>query len=141
MPDLEVLDAPPQIPAPESAPLAARRRRWPWRPMLITALLAVGALAMIFPFVWTLITSISGGGNVLSTPHLIPEHPSVQGYRTLFADLPFWRILVNSLGLAIVSTILLVGTSAMAPYAFARLEFPGKNVVFVGYLTTLMIPM
>ena len=72
---------------------------------------------------------------------LIPQHPGLDGYRTLFSALPFWRIAVNSLMLAIVSTVLLLATSSMAAYAFARIEFRGKNAIFVGYLATLMVPM
>jgi multiple sugar transport system permease protein len=107
---------------------------------LTTIALTVGAIGMVFPFVWTVITSISTGGTVLSSPHLIPEHAGLDGYRKLFDALPFWRIVLNSLGLAVVSTALLVTTSAMAAYAFARFEFRGKNAVFVGYLATLMVP-
>ncbi|MER7275121.1 carbohydrate ABC transporter permease [Dactylosporangium sp. NPDC000244] len=108
---------------------------------LLIALLAAGALFMIFPFVWTVVTSITVGGDVLTTPRLIPERAGLDGYRKLFEFLPFWRIALNSLVLAVVSTALLLITSSTAAYAFARLEFPGKNVVFVGYLATLMIPM
>jgi multiple sugar transport system permease protein len=118
-----------------------RRTRFSWRGAAITALLFLGAAGMLFPFIWTVITSITAGGNVLSSPHLIPEHAGVDGYRTLFRALPFWRIVANSLALATVSTVLLVTTSAMAAYAFARIEFRGKNVVFVCYLATLMVPM
>ncbi|GGM74304.1 carbohydrate ABC transporter permease [Dactylosporangium sucinum] len=108
---------------------------------LLAAVLAVGALLMIFPFVWTFVTSITAGGDVLTTPRLIPEEAGLDGYRKLFEVLPFWRITVNSLVLAVVSTALLLITSSTAAYAFARLDFPGKNVVFVAYLATLMIPM
>ncbi len=108
---------------------------------LLIAALAVGAVAMVFPFIWTIVTSITAGGDVLTTPRLVPQHPGLDGYRTLFSVLPFWRIALNSLGLAVVSTLLLVGTSAMAAYAFARFEFRGKGVVFICYLATLMIPM
>jgi multiple sugar transport system permease protein len=142
MSDLAVL-SPPASPEREPAePSRARpHHRLTRGGVLTTAALTVGAVVMIFPFVWTVVTSISTGGNVLSTPHIIPEHPGMEGYRTLFTALPFWRILVNSIALAMVSTVLLVTTSAMAAYAFARLEFRGKNAIFVCYLATLMIPM
>ena len=108
---------------------------------VLIAALSIGAVLMIFPFIWTVITSITASGDVLTTPRLIPQHPGLDGYHTLFAAMPFWRIAANSLVLAVVSTLLLVGTSAMAAYAFARLPFRGKGVVFVGYLATLMVPM
>ena len=77
---------------------------------------------------------------MLTTPRLIPEKAGLDRYRKLFEVLPFWRITVNSLVLALVSTALLLVTSSTAAYAFARLDFRGKNAVFVAYLATLMIP-
>jgi multiple sugar transport system permease protein len=140
MPDSAVLTPPPVAARPEPTRPSPRRRRIAWRSVAATAALTVGALGMVFPFAWTVITSITTGGTVLSSPHLIPQHPGLDGYRKLFDDLPFWRIMLNSLGLAVASTALLLTTSALAAYAFARFDFPGKNVVFVGYLATLMIP-
>jgi multiple sugar transport system permease protein len=140
MPDATVL-TPPSTAQTPSTRTAASRHPFGWRRALVIIVLTVGALAMIFPFVWTVITSITAGTNVLSTPRLIPQHPGLDGYRALFADLPFWRIAVNSLVLAIVSTVLLLITSSMAAYAFARIEFRGKNAIFVCYLATLMVPM
>lgn len=140
MPDAATLDRPAVTGAPFPATPPARRRRLRWPGVLATLALTVGAIGMIFPFVWTVVTSISTGGTVLTSPHLIPEHPGLDGYRTLFRTMPFWRILANSMVLAIVATVLLLTTSAMAAYAFARIEFRGKNVVFLGYLATLMIP-
>src|SRR5215831_9955961 len=92
------------VPPPTPAAPARRRRRSPfnWRGVLTITVLAVGALLMIFPFLWTVITSITTGGNVLSTPHLIPQHPGLDGYRALLHTLPIWRIALNSLGLAAV---------------------------------------
>ena len=55
--------------------------------------------------------------------------------------MPMWRIVANSLVLAVVSTAVQLVTGSMAAYAFARLDFRGKNVVFVLYLATLMVPM
>lgn len=122
----------------------ARRRRVSWRNVVWAVALTIGAALMLFPFVWTFVTSISSNGSVLSTPHLLPSHPTVSGYRSLFSassGVPFVRVMVNSIVLAVVSTVLAVLTSAMAAYAFARLEFVGKRVIFVLYLATLMIPL
>jgi len=142
MPDFAILTPPaPATAAPTPSNVPARRpRHRSWGSFGTTLALTIGALGMIFPFVWTVITSISTGGTVLSGPHLIPQHPGLDGYRTLFQAFPFWRIMINSLVLAIVSTVLLLVTSSMAAYAFARMEFRGKNAIFVAYLATLMIP-
>jgi multiple sugar transport system permease protein len=106
--------------------------------------LAVGALVMLFPFYWTVETAFSPAGSVLTTPSVIPHHLSLDGFRQLFStsyDIPFLRVILNSLVLAVVSTVLGVMTSAMAAYAFARLEFRAKGLVFALYLATLMIPL
>jgi multiple sugar transport system permease protein len=103
--------------------------------------IGLGALVMLFPFFWTVITSLESGGAVLDAPRLVPEHVSLDAYRTLFDTLPFERIVLNSLGIAVASTVLQVLTSSMAGYAFARFDFPGKSVVFAAYLATLMIPL
>ncbi len=107
----------------------------------LNALLIAGAAAMLFPFAWTVITSITGDSTLNArTPSLIPAHPTLGSYRQLFNDMDVVRLLGNSAGLAVASTALQVGTSAMAAYAFARLDFRGKSALFVVYLGTLMIP-
>lgn len=105
------------------------------------AALVLGAAMMMFPFLWTLVTSLQSSNAVLSTPQIIPQHVTLGGYRTLFQVIPFTRAIANSIGIAVVSTALQVGTGAMAAYAFARLSFKGKSAIFVGYLATLMIPL
>ncbi|HEY2642753.1 MAG TPA: carbohydrate ABC transporter permease [Galbitalea sp.] len=100
-----------------------------------------GALAMFFPFLWTLITSITPGANLTSTPALIPANPSFGAYAKLFSDLPFAQVILNSLLLASVTTAVQLFTSSTAAYAFSRLPFRGQNVVFAIYLATMMIPL
>lgn len=108
---------------------------------LLAVALILGAIVMIFPFLWTLSTSVSSGAGLDATPHLIPEQPSLSAYRTLFDELPFARIIANSLGLAVVTTLSQLITSSLAAYAFSRLPFPGRSVVFAIYLATMMIPI
>ena len=102
---------------------------------------ALGAIAMLFPFLWTVITSITPGGTLSSGPSLVVEDPTLDAYRELFGVMPVWRIVGNSFGIAVATTVLQLITSSMAAYAFARLPFRGRNVVFAVYLATLMIPL
>ncbi len=102
---------------------------------------ALGAVAMLFPFLWTVITSITPGGTLSSGPSLVVEDPTLDAYRELFGVMPVWRIVGNSFGIAVATTVLQLITSSMAAYAFARLPFRGRNVVFAVYLATLMIPL
>lgn len=111
------------------------------RKVLLYAAVLAGAAVMLFPFLWTVITSITPEGSLAGGPTLIVEDPTLDAYRTLLDSVPMWRIMLNSFGVAVAATALQVATGAMAGYAFARLSFPGKNIVFAGYLATLMIPL
>jgi multiple sugar transport system permease protein len=107
----------------------------------VFASVLVGAAIMLFPFLWTVITSITPEGSLAGGPTLFVEDPTLDAYRTLLDAVPMWRIMLNSFGIAIAATLLQLVTGAMAGYAFARLSFPGKNIVFACYLATLMIPL
>jgi multiple sugar transport system permease protein len=107
---------------------------------LLYAVLIVGALIMVFPFVWTIVTSITPGASLTTTPRLIPDNPSLAPYLELFDRVPFGQVIVNSLLIAVVSTVLQLVTSAMAAYVFSRMPFPGRGAIFVLYLATMMIP-
>ena len=101
----------------------------------------VGAVIMLFPFLWTAVTSITPQGNLSSGPTLLVKNPTLNAYRLMMAAIPMWRIILNSLGIAIASTGLQLITGSMAGYGFGRLRFRGKNAVFALYLATLMVPL
>jgi multiple sugar transport system permease protein len=109
--------------------------------VLLYALLVIGGLAMLFPFAWMVSTSLKPDVAVFRTPpQLIPKPFQPSNYSTVVHIFPVWRFLINSVLVAVISTTLQVGTSAMAAYAFARLKFRGSGVLFMLYLTTLMVP-
>ena len=112
-----------------------RHSRW------LTGALVLGAALMLFPFLWTVITSITPGGSLAAGPTLLVDDPTLDAYRVLFDALPMARIVVNSLLVALAATVLQLLTGAMAAYAFSRLRFRGKSVVFALYLATLMVPL
>lgn len=116
--------------------------RKPWRPgyIVLFVVIALGAVAMFFPFLWSFITSISSGIGLSAKPSLIPEQPSLSAYVRLFTDLPFARVVINSAVIAVAVTTAQVLTSAMAAYVFTRMPFRGRSVVFALYLATMMIP-
>lgn len=111
------------------------------RSVLLHVVMVLGALAMFFPFYWTLVTSFSPGTGLGSTPQLVPAHPGIDAYVQLFTELPFVRVVGNSLLLATITTLVQLFTSATAAYVFSRLPFPGRTVVFGVYLATMMIPL
>lgn len=109
--------------------------------VLLHVVMIIGALIMFFPFLWTIITSISPGAGLTLAPALFPEHPSLAAYQQLFSERPFGQVILNSLLLAVTTTAVQLFTSATAGYAFSRLPFRGQGVVFAVYLATMMIPL
>src|SRR5690554_5265793 len=107
--------------------------------VLLFVVLVVGALIMIFPFIWTVVTSLTPGATLTTTPKLIPDNASFSPYAELFDRMPFRRVIVNSLIVSVISTVLQLVTSAMAAYVFARMAFRGRGAIFVLYLATMMI--
>jgi multiple sugar transport system permease protein len=111
------------------------------RPLrLLVAVL--GAAVMIGPFLWMVATSLTSEAQLNNVDAgLLPSPPTMEPYRLLGEAFPFWRFALNSLGIAAVSTVLQLFTSATAAYAFSRLRFRGSNAVFLLYVATMMIPM
>lgn len=109
--------------------------------VLIWLLLTLGAMAMAFPFVWMVSTSLKPDNALFVTPpQFIPRPFQPANYSRIADEFPFWRFVLNSLLVSLVSTGLQIITSAMAAYAFSRLRFRGQNLVFLLYLGTLMVP-
>jgi multiple sugar transport system permease protein len=111
------------------------------RALVIYIPLTLAALVMVIPFMWMLSTSLTLDTYVLSpTPTLIPNPITLDSYRRLFDLLNIGGMFINSLFVAVVTTAGQIITSAMAAYAFARMQWRGRNAVFVLYLITLMVP-
>src|SRR5258708_22962025 len=131
--------APLALPMPPTGRFVGRRplRRAP----LYLAVPGVAAL-MLSPFAWMIPTSLPSDSQLfLTPPQLIPAPLVPDNYLRVAEAFPIGRFLVNSLLVAGISTSLQVGTSAMAAYAFARLRFRGRDVLFLVYLATLMVPL
>lgn len=121
------------------------------------ALLVLGGITMVIPFLWMAVTSVKQPGEVFSTTggiqwlpkHLFWQDTVVDGekirawwgnYPDAWNEVNLFRLYLNSVFVAVVGTFGQVLTSAMAAYAFARLKFPGRDKLFFGYLATMMIP-
>ena len=106
--------------------------------VLIYAILLLVLSGMVVPLVWTLLTSFKY--NVDVTLGWIPPRWTTDNYVGVFHAFSFLRYYANSLVIATAVTAVQVATSALAAYAFARLQFRGRDVLFLGYLSTMMIP-
>ena len=106
-------------------------------------LLAI-ALLILLPFYWMFLTSILPISEVYSTStKWLPRRIDLSAYVNAFSSevLPFARLFMNSVIVATSVTILQVFTSSLAAYSFARLRYPGRDILFWVYLATLMIPV
>jgi multiple sugar transport system permease protein len=105
------------------------------------AILAGTAAVTLIPIVWMLLTAFKSAAEVSADPPTwLPGTLRWQNFRDAWDFAPFGRYLINSLVMAGGIAITQVVTSALAAYAFARLRFPGRNLLFYTYLATLIIP-
>ena len=103
--------------------------------------LAALAVVCVLPFLWMVATSLKTVDEVIREPHkFIPSDPQFGNYSSLWRDFPMSAWIWNSFKVSALVTIGVVATSALAAYAFARIEFPGRTVLFLAFLATLMIP-
>lgn len=97
------------------------------------------AFTMVLPFVWMVLTSLKPLGEV-GVENWLPTQVMWSNYREVFSVIPFARFYGNSLFIAAWVTFLQVFTSSLAAFSFARLQWPGRDKVFLLYLATLMLP-
>jgi len=118
-----------------------RRRRAPrWG---LTLTLSVLALVIVLPLVWVVLTSFKTDFQVISDPSGILPHPfTTEAYDTLLnsQSQPMLTWVRNSFVAATGQTLIILVTASMAAYALARLEFPGKRLIFAMLITTLLVP-
>jgi len=101
----------------------------------------LGAVGMLLPFVWMVSISFTESAYYFEyPPELIPENPSINNYLRAWTSGNFQHYFMNSVFVTLVSVIFVVLFSAMMAYAFARLEFPGKEVIFYTIIFVLMVP-
>ena len=109
--------------------------------VLLYAALSAGALLMAAPLLMMLLTSLKTSAEALRMPPvIIPAQPTLNAYRTVLTQAPFFTWFRNSVIVAVSVTTLILFTSSLAGYIFAKFSFPGKNVLFTLLLATLMVP-
>ena len=109
--------------------------------IVIYALLIVVAFLMLIPFVWMLSASLKMNKDVFAFPiEWIPSNPRWRNYQDIWTKIPLLTFIKNTAKLTIIVTLLQLFTSSFAAYAFAKLQFKGKKVLFLGYIATIAVP-
>lgn len=105
-------------------------------------LLSVWALIVLFPFYWMILTSFKtyGSYNGEAVPSFIVLNPTLENYVNAFTSVPLTKYFVNTLIFTVITTLLMLIVIVFSAYAFARLHFKGKNIVFTILLSLMMIP-
>lgn len=124
-----------------AAAVKSPRKPFPIGTIVTLLILGFGAVLMIAPFLWIIQAAFGETTEVFKLPpQWFPQNPSLENFEEVFDQVPYQLFMGNSLKLAIIVTIGQLLTCSLAAYAFARLEFPGRNVLFVLLLSALMIP-
>ncbi len=108
---------------------------------MLTAALFIVALMYLFPIVWLLLSSLKPGNELFSYPlNIIPENPTVDGYIYSWQTMEFIKYFINTLIVAIMTTILTVLASATCGFALAKYDYKWLNVFLICMLATTMLP-
>ena len=105
-------------------------------------LLTVWAVAVLFPFYWMLLTSVKtySAYNSEYIPQLFTLSPTLQNYLEAFTAVPLANYFLNTLIFTLATTAIMLIVTVLAAFAFARLDFPGKDIAFTLFLSLMMIP-
>lgn len=111
------------------------------RNVVIYALLALLAFVMLVPFVWMISASLKLNKDVFVFPmKWIPDEIQWKNYVTIWTKIPLLTFIKNTFKLTIIVTLLQLFTSSFAAYAFSKLNFKGRNLLFLGYIGTIAVP-
>jgi len=110
------------------------------RVLLYTAL-AVGAIIMAFPFFWMIVSSLKTAAEVNTTPPtFFPAEPVFENYSYAFSKAPFLTYFKNSMIVTVACSVFMLVTTILAAFAFSRLKFPGRDILFASLLALMMVP-
>lgn len=112
------------------------------RNFVIYALLGFWAIMVLFPFYWMVLTSIKSYGayNSEYIPQLFTLSPTMQNYTEAFTAVPLASYFTNTVIFTLATTAIMLVVTILAAFAFARLEFRGKDLAFTAFLSLMMIP-
>ncbi|GEN56161.1 lactose ABC transporter permease [Halolactibacillus alkaliphilus] len=122
--------------------LKSKRKATAVRMFFSYILLVLVALITIAPFIWTISTSLKGPGDAIFSmpPQFIPSDFTLNNFKTVWTSLPIPMYLINSMILTFFGVVLPLFFSSIAAFPLARMEFKGKNFIFMLIIGTMMIP-
>jgi multiple sugar transport system permease protein len=115
------------------------RRRINLKSIFIYTLLIFGSFVMLFPFIWMVSTSLKTPMEVFSL-NIIPDNPTLNNYSRVLGESLFGKWFLNSLIIAVITTISVAFFDTLVGYILAKFSFRGKNIIFIAILSSLMIP-
>jgi len=108
--------------------------------VLITIFMVLMTISFIYPLVYMLMNALKAKTDYLTNPLGLPVKLTLENFKAIFVNYSIGRYIFNSLFIAVVSTALIVLTSAVASYAFAKLRFRGKVIAYAAVLATMFLP-
>lgn len=118
-----------------------KRKKFKLSSFILMLLITLLAIFFVMPLYWMIVGSFRDMVGSMATPQLIPLEPTLDNYRTLFTiNYPVVRWMFNSLFIAVVTTVLSVLLCCMMGYSFGKKTFPGKNLLFMLVIVTMMLP-
>lgn len=109
--------------------------------ILVYFFLTIGAIIMIFPFLWMISCAFKTSQEVIAfPPKFFPSHLSLENFKKAFVMAPFARYFINSVIVMVASVFCTTTTTILGAFAFSRLRFPGRNVIFSILISLMMIP-
>ena len=108
----------------------------------IGLVLVLWAIIVLFPFYWMLLTSVKSYGSYSSefVPKLFTLHPTPENYASAFSQVPLAGYFLNTAIFTVITTALMLFVTVLAAFAFSRLRFPGRDLIFAAFLALMMIP-
>lgn len=118
-----------------------KRKKRNWSHVIVFAILVLCMVITLLPFIWMILTSLKTQSEAITIPlQILPDKLLFSNYVSVFKKVPFAKMYLNS----IISTGVVVGVQiilcSMAAYAFGRIKFLGRNVIFAALLAVLMVP-
>ena len=121
---------------------ASAKQKKRLRTLFTDFVLVLWAVIVLFPFYWMLLTSVKSYGSYNSEfiPRLFTMSPTLENYGSAFSQVPLGRYFLNTLVFTVITTALMLFVTVLAAFAFSRLRFRGRDLIFTAFLSLMMIP-